>query len=70
MPDMDGLEIIRIIKSQYPKIKIMAVSGGGRIEPNMYLNLASNFKADAILKKPFRNKVLLKKVKELLQDNE
>jgi len=69
MPDMDGLEIIREIKANYPKIKIMAISGGGRIEPDMYLDLASKFKADAILKKPFKKDVILKKIEELLQVN-
>jgi CheY-like chemotaxis protein len=70
MPDMDGLEIIKIIKSQYPKIKIMAISGGGRIEPDMYLDLASKFKADAILKKPFKKDVILEKIEELLQEDD
>lgn len=70
MPEMDGLEIIKEFKNQYPNIKIIAISGGGRIEPDLYLELASKFKADAILKKPFKINVILKTIKELLKKDE
>ncbi len=66
MPDMDGLELIREIRAKFPNVKIMAVSGGGRIKPDVYLKMASKLKADCILEKPFSNNDLLDKINSLI----
>jgi DNA-binding response OmpR family regulator len=59
MPDREGVETIIEIRERWPGIKIIAMSGGGRMDPDMFLNLASTFGADALLKKPFRLRELL-----------
>jgi DNA-binding response OmpR family regulator len=69
MPDMDGIELIRKIREKDNNIKILAMSGGGRIKPDLYLEIASKLKADNIIKKPFKKDELLGKVSSLLLEN-
>ena len=59
MPEQEGIEIIRKIKSDRPHIKIVAISGGGKMSPESYLHLAYAMGADATLKKPFGYRELL-----------
>lgn len=59
MPDREGVETIVEIRRRWPETKIVAMSGGGRIDPSMILSLAENLGADALLKKPFTLKQLL-----------
>lgn len=66
MPEKDGLEVIMELNSQTPKPMIIALSGGGRIGPDTYLNLAERLGANRILEKPFNVSELLGTVKELL----
>ena len=53
MPERDGLEFITEIRSKYPKVKIIAMSGGGHIARDSYLRIARNFGAHYLLEKPF-----------------
>lgn len=53
MPDHDGLEIIMQIKRERPEVKIVAMSGGGRLGNTEYLTVATKLGADAVLEKPF-----------------
>lgn len=67
MPDVEGLETIRLLKRANPRTKIVAVSGGGRYAgPGKYLQLARNLGADATLAKPFSVAILLVTVNALL----
>ena len=65
MPEKDGLETIREIKQDYPKIKILAISGGGKIYAQNYLNIALKMGADSILNKPFLKQELLDAIQKL-----
>jgi CheY-like chemotaxis protein len=65
MPEKDGLEIIQELKRDYPDIKILAISGGGKISAQNYLVLAQKVGADLILKKPFNKQELLDAIKKL-----
>jgi len=53
MPERDGLEFITEIRAKYPKVKIVAMSGGGHIARDSYLRIARNFGAHHLLEKPF-----------------
>ena len=53
MPNADGLDVIRRILDIKPKAKIIAISGGGRLSGQTYLNYARKFGACAVLEKPF-----------------
>ena len=66
MPDMEGLELIRSIRKANPKVKIVAISGGGRGPAEDYLTLAKNFGAAATLEKPFNFDVLTKTITDVL----
>lgn len=65
MPDKDGIEIIIEAKKTYPNIRLVAISGGGRIDSESYLNTAKYLGADATLKKPFSHAQLLDILKNL-----
>jgi DNA-binding NarL/FixJ family response regulator len=65
MPEKEGIETIKDIRKQYPEIKILAISGGGKPEPENYLLLAHALGAHKTLKKPFRASELLNALKTL-----
>jgi len=69
MPEQEGLETIRIMKQNYPAVKIIAISGGGRIGPEAYLPAAMELGADRVFSKPFDVKELVTTVQELLGNN-
>lgn len=52
MPDRDGLEAIGQLRRTRPDLRIIAISGGGRVGPDVYLTLAKQIGADASLTKP------------------
>jgi len=66
MPEQEGLETITTLKKEYPGIKIIAISGGGRIGPEAYLPAAQELGADKVFSKPFDVRELAETVKELL----
>lgn len=66
MPEKEGIETIVAIKRDHPKLKIIAISGGGRTRNLDFLKLAERFGADAILAKPFSEDELMDKVNALL----
>ena len=66
MEDMDGIEVIMHLKNQHPDIKIIAISGGGRGDPNSYLESAKGLGADCTIMKPFSNDEITSAVKELI----
>ena len=65
MPEKEGIETIIEIKQTWPQIKIIAISGGGRICAEDYLHIARELGADITLKKPFTRPELLGAVAEL-----
>jgi CheY-like chemotaxis protein len=53
MPERDGLELIRELRTAYPHVRIIACSGGGRVNGQQYLQLAKGMGAHGLLAKPF-----------------
>ena len=53
MPHREGLETIQEIRMNWPDVKIIAISGGGRMRNTEFLTVAEKLGADAVLKKPF-----------------
>ncbi len=54
MPEREGIETIVALKKANASVKIIAISGGYRVSPADFLELASHVGADAVLGKPFR----------------
>jgi len=68
MPEKEGIELIRELRNIYPKVKIIAMSGGSRntvLENN--LTLAKYLGADFILSKPFSDEEILEAIKIVLE---
>ena len=70
MPEKEGLETIFELRKKYPELKIIAISGGGRIGPDGYLPSAKLFGADAVFQKPLIQKEFLQAVSLLLNETE
>ena len=51
MPEQEGGQVIRQLRRELPGISILAVSGAARRD--LYLKIAEQFGADAVLAKPF-----------------
>ena len=68
MPEKEGIEVIIELRRDFPGARIIAVSGGGRIDPNEYLNMAKPLGANQTFSKPFDRKKILQAVKELLDE--
>lgn len=66
MPEKEGLETIRELRRLNPQVKIIAISGGGKIEPEQYLSIAQKLGVLRTFTKPFRRNEILAAVKELL----
>ena len=65
MPEQEGIETIRLLKEEYPKLKIIAISGafGGT-----FLEIAKLLGAGAALLKPIQLDNLLHTVHQLLRE--
>ena len=67
MPEKEGLETIREMKRIHSDFKIIAMSGGGKISADNYLETAKIFGASTVLGKPFTQKQLVTAVQEVLE---
>ena len=66
MPDKEGIETIMEIRRMAPDIKIIAVSGGGRIGSDSYLDLARKLGAIETFSKPIDRKKLVEVIGNVL----
>ena len=75
MPGKDGVDTIKEIKQEFPGIRIIAISGGGGVQPTeyvpeaitttAYLAAAKEAGADMVFTKPFERKDLIQAVDDL-----
>lgn len=76
MPEKDGVLTIKEMREEYPGLRIIAISGGGGVEPlaykpgaittTAYLAAAKEVGADRVFTKPFDRKDLIQAVADLL----
>ena len=66
MPEKEGLETIREMRRIQSGLKIIAMSGGGKISAENYLKTAKIFGASRIIEKPFSQQHMVSTVNELL----
>jgi DNA-binding response OmpR family regulator len=67
MPEKEGLETIREMRRIKPDLKIIAMSGGGKVSADNYLEIARIFGASKIIEKPFTQKEIISAVRELIK---
>jgi len=67
MFEQDGVTTIMEVRKDSPNVRIIAISGGARVGPEVYLQLAKRVGADRALTKPIDRKELLNTISELLQ---
>ena len=68
MPKKEGLETIKELCKAFPDVKIIAISGGGKVEGRYYLDIAKKLGAKRTFEKPFTWQKLTESVKELLAE--
>jgi len=66
MPDKEGLQTIRELHQAARDLPIIAMSGGGRNNPEVYLKTARTMGAVAVLTKPFSFKQLASAINSAL----
>jgi len=66
MPEKEGIETILDIRRKYDGIKIIAMSGGGRVGDTAFLTVAEKLGADRVIAKPFNRDQLLNAVDDVL----
>jgi DNA-binding response OmpR family regulator len=66
MPKQGGISTMMQVRSDFPGMKMIVISGGGGAKHLDFLEMASELGAHRILQKPFSSKELLDTVQELL----
>jgi CheY-like chemotaxis protein len=66
MPDKEGIETIIELRRQFSDVKIIAMSGGGQIGPDSYLDLAQKLGACQTLTKPVDRQALRSAIENVL----
>lgn len=66
MPEKEGIELIQEVRTHYPKLPIIAMSGAQTEKTGLYLKMAGSLGADYTLAKPFALADLLRTVQQAL----
>lgn len=67
MPEKEGIETIIELKRDFPDVKIIAISGGGKIDAETYLSMSKTFGVQYTFAKPVEREELLNAVQTLLK---
>lgn len=68
MPEKDGLETIQDLRREFPRVKIIAMSGGEKRRHFSFLEAAQGLGADCVFAKPFKREEMLATIQELLDE--
>jgi DNA-binding NtrC family response regulator len=66
MPEKDGLEVLMALRREAPRLKVIAMSGGGRLGQMEPLAAAKPLGAIAALRKPFELDAMIEAVRKAL----
>jgi len=69
MPGSHGLDMILELRSRYPDLRIVAMSGGGQAGPEGFLQAAERLGATVTIAKPFTCEQLAQAVQTALTKN-
>lgn len=65
MPEKEGIETIRELKAIDPQVKIIAISGGGVLDPEQYLGIVKRLGVHRTFAKPFSRDDIVSAVNQL-----
>src|SRR5690242_14942558 len=66
MPEQDGIGLIMQMRRERPGVKVIAISGGGRIGNSNFLTLATKLGADSVMPKPIDTDKLVDAIRRYL----
>ena len=66
MPEKEGIEVLMELRKKKPPVKIIAMSGSGRLWATDNLHLAKLLGAASVLEKPFSREALATAINETL----
>jgi two-component system response regulator (stage 0 sporulation protein F) len=66
MPKKSGITLISEVRTRHPHMEIIAISGGGRLDPTGYLDLSESLGASVSFEKPIDNSALIMAIDLLL----
>jgi CheY-like chemotaxis protein len=66
MPEKEGIETILELRQEFPRLPIIAMSGGGRAGNRDFLQQALQLGATRAIAKPFDHTTILKLIAEVL----
>ena len=67
MPGMSGLELLEVVREEFPWVPVIATTGYKSGEGRDYLPTAAYLGAIKVLEKPFEMNALIRAVSELLE---
>lgn len=67
MPIQEGIETIGQFADEFPEVGIIAMSGGGKLDPDSYLGLAKQLGAWRVFVKPLKRQSLINTKEEWAQ---
>ncbi|OGT65122.1 MAG: hypothetical protein A3J38_10030 [Gammaproteobacteria bacterium RIFCSPHIGHO2_12_FULL_45_9] len=70
MPKKSGIALISEVRNKHPQMEIIAISGGGRLDPIGYLDLSESLGASISFTKPIDNTALLMAIDLLLSNKQ
>lgn len=68
MPEKEGLETISEVREKFPEMKIIAMTGGGKMGKINFLHLAKMLGASYVFNKPFNPKEMVEAVQATLEN--
>jgi DNA-binding response OmpR family regulator len=68
MPNQEGLETIKALRRDHPKLGIIAMSGGLALNAPLYLKVAGALGANRTLPKPFELPTLMTAITDVLAE--
>ena len=65
MPESDGFELIDTMRTEFPRVKVVVISGGPQVRARKYLSDAALMGVDVTLQKPFDIETLVRSLESL-----
>ena len=69
MPEQEGIQTIIELRREFPDVKIIAISGGGRLDPEPYLEIAKGTGVQYTFTKPIDRQALLGAIRQLIKSS-